>query len=168
MQLPYTICFCLHGEQVLMLYRNKPPNARRWNGLGGHIESGETPLDGVRREILEEAEIDLRQAQELRYAGPVTWTNGKKPARITGGMHAFLASFAEDFPTWPDRITSEGLLSWKPLAWVCDPTHVEVVSNIPQFLPRMLATGQPREYRCHYQKHILQHMMMYELQADSF
>lgn len=67
MRLPYTICFCLCGERVLMLYRNKPPNAQRWNGLGGHIESGETPLVCVRREILEEAEIDLRQAQELRY-----------------------------------------------------------------------------------------------------
>ncbi len=77
MLLPYTICFCLRGEQVLMLYRSKPPNAQRWNGLGGRIEEGETPLVCVQREI---------------------------------------------------------------------------------FL----------EYRCHYQQHILQHMMIYEFQTDDF
>ena len=167
MHLPYTICFCLRGEQVLMLYRRKPPNANRWNGLGGHIENGETPLVCVQREVLEEAEIDLQQAQELRYTGLVTWTDGNKPIRITGGMYAFLAYVGSDFPTWPDRSTPEGLLSWKPLAWVCDPAHTEVVSNISQFLPHMLHTSQPLEYRCHYQKHILQSMMIVELQ-DTF
>lgn len=40
----YTLCFCLCSDQVLMLYRKKAPNKNFWNGLGGKIEVGETPL----------------------------------------------------------------------------------------------------------------------------
>lgn len=38
-----------------MLYRTFPPNAQMWNGLGGKIEAGETPLASVQREVQEEA-----------------------------------------------------------------------------------------------------------------
>lgn len=159
MLIPYTICFCLRSEQVLMLYRSKPPNAHHWNGLGGKIEAGETPLESVRREILEEAEIDLDQAQDLRYAGLVTWADGNDLAPISGGMYTFLASFAADFVIWPDRHTPEGLLSWKPLDWVCQASNPDVVSNISLFLPRMLNIQRPQEYRCYYQKSLLQKMI---------
>lgn len=49
MTVPYTICFCRCKDSVLMLYRHWPPNAGRWNGLGGKISAGETPLECVRR-----------------------------------------------------------------------------------------------------------------------
>ena len=45
-----------------MLLGNRPPNAGLWNGFGGKISPGETPLDCVRREVLEEAGIDLRES----------------------------------------------------------------------------------------------------------
>lgn len=163
--LPYTICFCLRGDEVLMLYRSTPPNASRWNGLGGKIEQGETPLANIHREMLEEAEIDLREAQELRFAGLVTWTSGADPTRPSRGMYAFLAHLAPNFPTWPDRATPEGLLSWKPLAWVCDPRNPAVVSNIPHFLPKMLATAAAQEYACRYQGESLQEMVCCALPA---
>ncbi len=38
-----------------MLYRDRPPFARHWNGLGGKIEPDETPLACVEREVLEES-----------------------------------------------------------------------------------------------------------------
>ena len=60
--LVYTICFCLRGDAVLMLYRDRPPFARHWNGLGGKIEPGETPLACVEREVLEESGLNLRDA----------------------------------------------------------------------------------------------------------
>jgi hypothetical protein len=41
--LQYTICFCLCGELILMLYRNRPPNRFHWNGLGGKLQKDETP-----------------------------------------------------------------------------------------------------------------------------
>lgn len=164
--LPYTICFCLCGEHVLVLYRSKPPNAKRWNGLGGKIEAGETPLISVQREIMEEAEIDLRQSSELRYAGLVTWANGNDPSQISGGMYTFLAYFAADFPTWPDRPTPEGQLSWKRLDWLCNPRNRHVVSNISHFLPLMLDTRQTREYRCYYRHGIFRAMDVYILPRE--
>ncbi|HEX7734867.1 MAG TPA: NUDIX domain-containing protein [Ktedonobacteraceae bacterium] len=148
--IPYTVCFCLRGSQVLMLYRKNPPNAARWNGLGGRIEDGETPLESVQREIKEEAGIDLAGTGELSFTGLVTWDVGKDPTRPSSGMYTYLARLEPDFPTWPDRPMNEGLLSWKPLDWVCDPSNPAVVSNIPRFLPLMLADPAPREYYCVY------------------
>jgi 8-oxo-dGTP diphosphatase len=150
--LPYTICFCVRGTQVLMLYRNKAPNAKRWNGVGGRIEEGEMPLASIRREVIEEAEIDLAQAEDLRFTGIVSWAVGDDPTRPSSGMYTYLARFAQDFPTWPDRSMNEGLLSWKALDWVCDPGNRDVVSNIPRFLPLMLADPRPQEYACVYRR----------------
>ena len=62
MPLQYTICFCLCGELVLMLYRKRPPNQFHWNGLGGKLQKDETPQACVMREVLEEANIDLHIA----------------------------------------------------------------------------------------------------------
>jgi hypothetical protein len=42
--------------------------------------------------------------------------------------------------------TLEGLIRWKPLAWVCDPNNRAVVNNIPRFLPLMLKAQTPFEY----------------------
>lgn len=151
-----------------MLYRSNPPNAGLWNGLGGKIEQGETPLANIQREMLEEAEIDLREAQELRFAGLVTWTSGADPTRPSRGMYAFLARLAPEFSTRPDRATPEGLLSWKPLAWVCDPSNPAIVSNIPHFLPQMLVASEAREYACRYQGERLQNMVSRALPPDLF
>jgi hypothetical protein len=38
MGLPYTICFCCHREQVLLLCRTFPPNTQLWNELGGKYD----------------------------------------------------------------------------------------------------------------------------------
>jgi 8-oxo-dGTP diphosphatase len=165
--LPYTICFCLYGDQVLMLYRSNPPNAGRWNGLGGKIEAGETPLITIHREMMEEAEIDLHRAQEARFAGLVTWTFLNDQARSNRGMYVFLARLAPDFPIGPDRSTSEeGLLSWKAFNWVCDLSNPSVVSNIPHFLPGMLTDPKPREYRCSYRGELLQAVVTGALPTD--
>lgn len=133
-----------------MLYRSKPPNAGRWNGLGGKIEAGETPLAGIQREMLEEAAIDLTLARELRFGGIVTWNPSKVAVKPDQGMYVFLAHLAPDFLIGPDRSTVEGLLSWKLLDWVCDPGNSAVVSNIPRFLPPMLKNTEPQEYCCFY------------------
>jgi 8-oxo-dGTP diphosphatase len=164
--LPYTICFCLCGDQVLMLYRSKPPNAGRWNGLGGKIEAGETPLISIHREMMEEAEIDLHQAQEVRFAGLVTWTFLHDQERSHRGMYVFLARLASDFPIGPDHGTSEGLLSWKAFNWICDRSNPSVVSNIPHFLPGMLTDPKPREYRCSYREELLQAVVTGALPPD--
>lgn len=164
MALAYTICFCHCGELVLMLYRNKPPNQHRWNGLGGKLQREETPLACVQREIMEEAGIDLQEAQSLYFAGIVTWNLGVDsidPAGPIRGMYAFIADLPPQWPLWEgNRTVSEGLLAWKPIPWVCDPANGAVVENIPCFLPPMLAERVPREYYCGYRGNCLTDMIV--------
>src|SRR5581483_10273669 len=116
---PYTLCFCCYQQQVLMLYRTFPPNARLWNGLGGKIEAGETPLSSIQREMQEEAGIDLIEASSLFFAGVVSWgLSGHDPEK---GMYVFIAHLSPQQAKQVDSLqTPEGLITWKPLTWACD------------------------------------------------
>ncbi len=151
MLLPYTICFCRYNNRLLMLYRDKPPNRHLWNGLGGKLKEQETPFTCVQREIKEEAGINLHSTQNLHFAGVVTWAAGVNQTDSSQGMYAFIADLPQEYSVWEgERKTPEGLLSWKPIQWVCDPQNTGVVSNIPHFLPEMLTQSVPLEYYCDY------------------
>lgn len=86
-RIPYTICFVRCEDSVLMLLRSRPPNAGLWKGIGGKISPGETPLGCVRREVLEEADIDLPK-DGPRFAGIVRWAAGVDPTGPSTGMYA--------------------------------------------------------------------------------
>lgn len=134
-----------------MLLRSRPPNAGLWNGLGGKISAGETPLDCVVREVLEEAGIDLRTSGGVRFGGVVRWKPGVDPTGPSTGMYAFVGDLPGDRPVGEEAWeTPEGVLSWKPLGWACDPENEAVVSNVPRFLPGLLGGDGPMEYRCEY------------------
>ena len=58
-----TLCYVKRDGCTLMVYRNKKPNdihEDKWNGLGGKFENGETPEEGVIREILEESGLSIQ------------------------------------------------------------------------------------------------------------
>lgn len=67
LKIPYTICFCVRGDFVLMLHRRHPPNEGPFHSPGGKIEAGESALECVRREMMEEANMDV--SGSLRHAG---------------------------------------------------------------------------------------------------
>jgi hypothetical protein len=95
--------------------------------------------------VQEEAGIDLRDAPSLFFAGIVSW--GLADHEPTQGMYTFIAHLSgQQVEQVHSRQTPEGLLTWKPLTWACDPNNPEVVSNIPQFLPAMLESKNPFEY----------------------
>lgn len=57
-----TICYIDDGERYLLLHRNKKINdihQGKWIGVGGKIESGETPKECVIREVLEETGLHI-------------------------------------------------------------------------------------------------------------
>ncbi len=61
----FTQVYCLQGEQVLMMKRNKQPNLGLWVAPGGKIKIDEGPLECALRELQEETnltatEIELR------------------------------------------------------------------------------------------------------------
>jgi 8-oxo-dGTP diphosphatase len=161
---PYTICFCYRGDLLLMLYRNRPPNQGRWNGLGGKIQPGGTPLVCMQREMREEAGIDLAQSPSCRFAGIVTWPSGADSTSPSKGMYAFLAELPPEAEIWEgERDTPEGRLCWKPLAWICDSQNTAVVDNIPHFLLEMFAQEAPQEYYCDYRDGTLRQMVIHPL-----
>ncbi len=48
----HTLCFIKRNEEILMLNREYDPVKGLWNGVGGKIEKGETPLENAIREIM--------------------------------------------------------------------------------------------------------------------
>ena len=56
---PRTLIFILHGEEILLLKgaENKKIWAGYYNGVGGHIERGESVIGAAERELFEETGI---------------------------------------------------------------------------------------------------------------
>jgi 8-oxo-dGTP diphosphatase len=138
--LRYTLGFITHGDKVLMLHRSKPPNQGLWNGVGGHLEPGETPRACILREIREETGFEL---DRVRFAGLLTW-EGFEIAR--GGLYIFTAQLINHAVP---KACNEGILAWKERDWVF--TAREVVSNIHRFGPEALSDTPPRLHHFVYQ-----------------
>jgi ADP-ribose pyrophosphatase YjhB (NUDIX family) len=51
--------------RVLLARRAYEPDAGLWDLLGGFLEEGEPPLDGLRRELLEETALEVEAGQFL-------------------------------------------------------------------------------------------------------
>ncbi len=61
-----TLCYIHKAGSTLMLYRNRKPDDThrgKWNGLGGKLESGETPEACVDREVKEESGLNVESMQ---------------------------------------------------------------------------------------------------------
>jgi 8-oxo-dGTP diphosphatase len=144
MPITYTLCFVKRNNEILMLNRNFPPNMGLWNGVGGKVDPGETPEQSVIREVWEEAGISLN---EVRFAGVLTWSNEQRSSDI----YLYLAEVPGDYPYPAVQDTEEGLIAWKPLQWIIDPRNQGVVSNIPRFLPELLAEKPPMRFHCRYE-----------------
>jgi len=77
--IPRVLVFPVNGaDQVLLLHGapNKRIWANRWNGIGGHVEAGESILRAARRELLEEANLT---AARLKFVGQVMVDTGGNP-----------------------------------------------------------------------------------------
>lgn len=156
LSVPYTICFCIQDDKILMLYRNRKPNQYKWNGLGGKIEANETPLDCIQREVMEEAELDLNCSLYTKYGGVVTWNTMRELENSYKGMHVFIAEFPTGCVRWVRKEVGEGILEWKDINWVCDENNGDVVDNIPFFVSSMIWTATPYLYECLYVNGVLE------------
>ena len=60
-----SVCIIIQNNEgkILLMLRDDKPEIRfpnKWITLGGVVENGETPNDAIKREIMEEIEIDLK------------------------------------------------------------------------------------------------------------
>jgi 8-oxo-dGTP diphosphatase len=63
--IPRAVCFVTNGDDVLLLKRgaHKRVFPNRYDGVGGHIERDEDILTGVKREVLEETGLTVRDVR---------------------------------------------------------------------------------------------------------
>ena len=139
----YTLCFIKKDDEFLMLNRIKSPNMGLWNGVGGKLEPNEDKFDGIKREITEETGLIIN---DVDYHGEVYWYADSS----IGGMHVFTANFPEnsDFKAPIDDI--EGLLAFKTKDWLFHKENKGVISNIPIFLEKMMATTDKLRFDFYY------------------
>jgi 8-oxo-dGTP diphosphatase len=68
-----TLCYIQKDNQTLLLHRNRKEADRhkgKWNGLGGKLEPGESPEEGVVREVREESGLIITNPL---LVGVMTW-----------------------------------------------------------------------------------------------
>ena len=108
-----TLCYTENDGRWLMMHRVKKDvdeNAGKWIGLGGHLQENETPEECVRREVREEAGLELRN---LCLRGILTFILPDWGNELT-----FLYTAQTD--TAELKECSEGVLKWIPIEDVMD------------------------------------------------
>lgn len=132
---PRVLCFVTHGADVLLL--KGAPDKRIWpgkyNGLGGHVERGESVHAAALREIREEAGVEVKN---LRLRGVVTVDTGE-----AAGIGLFV--FTAEAVSRDVVPSAEGSLHWvKPAQF----PGLDMVEDLPTLLPYVLAL--PPEAPC--------------------
>ena len=127
-----TLSFVYSGDAVLLL-RHPADNDRfpgRWNGVGGHVEPGECIRAAARRELREEAGLDV-PGLELR--GVVHETGLLGHAHV---VFVFVGEVAERSARSPEGLE----LAWQPIREV---GSLPLVHDVAVLLPRALAADRP-------------------------
>ncbi|MFD1019465.1 NUDIX hydrolase [Thalassobacillus hwangdonensis] len=137
-----TIAFIRRDDELLLLNRNNAPTMGLWNGVGGKMEAGETPIACIIREVYEETGIRISPEQVV-HQSVVSWTINEE---AEGGMHAYVIEVPADF-SYPTPIgMDEGILDWKKSSWVFDEQNKGVGEMIPLYLPRFLHDTEEIDY----------------------
>lgn len=147
----YTLIFIKRGNKLLMLNRIKSPWMGSWNGVGGKIESNETPLESAIREVYEETNIKINESQ-IKYKGVVTWNESISKV---GGLHLYLAEVNVDFKYETPKVVTEGILDWKDISWIGDFDNYGVCDNIPFFIDDVVNNDELINHECLFDDKIL-------------
>jgi len=126
--IPRTISFLLRGSDVLLIRvaEERGAWAGMLNGVGGHMERGESPAAAALREIREETGLEAR---DLRLCGVVVIDAGGNPGI---GLYVFVGQAPEGAPD----SSPEGIPEWVPVTGL---DRGDLVSDLPQLIPRALA-----------------------------
>lgn len=137
-----TLCYIERDGCYLMLHRVKKKNDMnhdKWLGIGGGMEEGESPLDCILRETLEETGLVLHSPS---YRGLVTFVSN---IYETEQMHVFTSKcFSGEICD-----CNEGTLEWvkkedvlKLPIWEGDKIFLDLISNpCPFFALKLVYEG---------------------------
>ena len=136
------LCYITRGDEVLMLHRTKKKgdiNHDKWLGIGGKLESGESPDEALLREAQEETGLTLIS---WRFRGIVTF--------VSDGYTEVMYLFTADGFTGQLRDCDEGQLQWVSRAfvdalpkWEGDKLFLDLLwKDAPVFLMKLCYEGQ--------------------------
>ena len=128
-----TLAYVVDDQRVLLVHRNKRHDDQhlgKWNGLGGKLEPGEGVASGIRRELLEEADI---RVMSMTLRGTVSWPGfGPNGEDWLGAV--FLVT---GFTGTPHLHNVEGDLEWIPISRLlaaCDEDpRIREQANLPMW-----------------------------------
>ncbi len=125
---PRTLIFVFNQGKVLLLQgaSDKKHFAGLYNGLGGHVECGETVLECARREVREESGLDIH---DLQLCGII---NDSTAEDFGIQVHLFRCELAGAPP--PLRASAEGKLDWYTHAELA---QLPLVPDIEPYLNRI-------------------------------
>jgi 8-oxo-dGTP diphosphatase len=126
---PRTLCFILSPEGGEVLLLKGAPTKRIWpnkyNGIGGHVESGEDVYTAAVREVREETGLAVR---DVRLRGVINI-----PVEDRQGIVVFVfRARAESRQVTPSE---EGMLEWVPREQL---RALPLVEDLPALIPRVL------------------------------
>src|SRR5262245_12320359 len=96
------------GRQVLLIHRNRRPDAAHYgkaNGLGGKVDRGEDVVACLRREVREEAGLEC---EKLVLRGTISWPGFGKHGEDWFGFVFRIESWSGQ----PHTGNAEGTLEW--------------------------------------------------------
>lgn len=128
------------GRQVLMIYRNARPgdlHLGKYNGLGGKVHALESPAEGMRREIAEEAALAVTA---MRFRGTISWPGFGKGGEDWLGYLYLVTGFTGT----PPARNPEGELSWEPVSRLLS-GELPLWPGDRHFLP-LVFDGDPRPF----------------------
>ncbi len=124
--IPRTLTFITNASHHILLLRGAPTKtnwANLYNGIGGHIEPGETVEEAARREIVEETGIT--ELQEFMLRGTISINTGANP-----GILIFVFSAYTNHAN-PLKHSAEGIPEW------CSPRIIPSLPLVPD-VPKLL------------------------------
>lgn len=101
-----TVCYLIQDNKVLMLHRNKKENdinEGKWIGVGGKIESGESPEECIIREVYEETGLTIKEPKLKAYITFPKLYYGQDEGMFLFTCHSFSGTLTE---------CNEGTLAW--------------------------------------------------------
>lgn len=125
--IPRVLIFAVRGDDLLMI--NGANSKRNWpglyNGIGGHIEKGESILSAAHREFYEETGLELMSP---KLCAIVTIDTNNNPGI---GMFVFRTNKVSGMPS----PSSEGAVEWVPIDSLGD---LPLVEDLPDLIPIVL------------------------------